>query len=99
VTLRVRITARAASQIERAAAWWRKNRLAAPEAVREDLKSTLAVLVLQPGIGERVENAKLEGTRSLQIDRISYDIYYRAQGDELVVLALWHSHRGKQPRI
>jgi plasmid stabilization system protein ParE len=99
VSRRLRITARAAAEIERADAWWRKNRLSAPAAVREDLKSTFEVLLLQPGIGERVLNAKLLGTRSLQIDRIGYDVYYRVQGEDVVVLALWHSHRAKQPRV
>lgn len=93
------VTARATAEIERADAWWRKNRLAAPDAVRVDLKSIFRLLALQPGIGERVANAKLAGTRSLQLDRKGYDVYYREQGDVVVVLALWHSHRQRQPRV
>jgi plasmid stabilization system protein ParE len=99
VTRRIRITARAAAEIQRADAWWRKNRLSAPNAVNEDLKAAFSLLVLQPGIGERVENARLLGTRSLQIDRIGYDVYYRTQGEDVVVLALWHSHREAKPRV
>jgi plasmid stabilization system protein ParE len=99
VTRRIRITARAATEIERADAWWRAHRLAAPNAVQEDLRAALELLALQPGIGERAENAKLAGTRSLQIDRIGYDLYYREQGDVVVVLALWHSHRANKPRV
>jgi plasmid stabilization system protein ParE len=99
VTRRIRITARAATEIERADAWWRAHRLAAPNAVQEDLRAALELLALQPGIGERAENAKLAGTRGLQIDRIGYDLYYREQGDVVVVLALWHSHRANKPRV
>ena len=99
MTRSLRITARAAADVERADAWWRKNRLSALDAVREDLKTTFGLLLLQPGIGERVENARLLGTRSLQIDRIGYDVYYRVKGNEVVVLALWHSHRAKRPRV
>jgi plasmid stabilization system protein ParE len=99
VTLRLRITARAAAEIERADAWWRKHRLAVPNAVREDLAAAFELLVLQPGIGEKVENVRLAGTRSLQIDRIRYDLYYVVRGGELVVLSLWHSNRGRQPRV
>jgi plasmid stabilization system protein ParE len=95
----IRITARAAAEIERADAWWRKNRTAALDAVRVDLKSAFALLALQPGVGERVENAKLAGTRSLQIDRLGYDVYYREQANVVVILALWHSHRARQPRV
>ena len=96
---RIRITARAASEIERAHVWWQAHRLAAPDAVRDDLKSAFRLLLLQPGIGERVENARLPGTRSLQIDRIGYDVYYRERGEVVEVLALWHSHREKKPRV
>jgi plasmid stabilization system protein ParE len=99
VTLRLRITARAALEIERADAWWRRNRLSVPNAVPEDLRAAFDLLVLQPGIGERVENMRLAGTRSLQVDRIGYDIYYVTLGEELVVLSLWHSHRGRRPRV
>ena len=77
MTLRLRITARAAAQIERADEWWRKNRLSVPGAVRDDLKAAFALLLLQPGIGEKLDSARLHGTRSLQLDRIRYDIYYR----------------------
>jgi hypothetical protein len=40
VTLRLRLTVRAADEIERADAWWRANRRAAPEAIREDIERT-----------------------------------------------------------
>ncbi len=99
MTLRLRITARAAAEIERADAWWRKNRLSVPNAVPEDLKTAFELLAFQPGIGEKVQNTRLQGTRSLQIDRIGYDLYYVVLGEELVVLSLWHSHRGRQPRV
>jgi plasmid stabilization system protein ParE len=99
VTLRLRITARAATEIERADAWWRKNRLSVPDAIPEDLRTAFDLLVFQPGIGEKVQNARLQGTRSLQIDRISYDLFYVVRGEELVILSLSHSHRGRQPRV
>ena len=39
MTLRLRITVRAAGEIERADTWWRDNRLAVAGALREDLKA------------------------------------------------------------
>jgi plasmid stabilization system protein ParE len=99
VSLRVRITVRAADEIERADIWWRENRAAAPEAVRRDLERTLKLLVLQPGIGQRVTNARLPGVRRIQIDRVHHHIYYRVIGNELVVLRFWPSQRLKQPRV
>jgi plasmid stabilization system protein ParE len=99
VTLRVRITRRAALEIERADAWWRANRLAAPHAVRDDLRAALELLVLQPGIGQRVESARLQGVRRLQLDRVHHQVYFRVLGEELVVLAFWHSMREQGPRL
>jgi plasmid stabilization system protein ParE len=99
VNLRVRITVRAAEEIERADLWWRENRTAAPEAIRQDLERTLKLLVLQPGIGQRVANARLAGVRRIQIDRVHHHVYYRVLGNELVVLRFWPSQRLKQPRV
>ena len=99
MTLRLRITQRAATDIERADAWWRDNRLAAPHALRADVRGALNLLALQPGIGQRVDNPRLAGMRRLHLDRVHYHLYYHAKDEELVVLALWHSHRGRPPRL
>lgn len=97
--LRLRFTLRAADEIERADIWWRRNRLAAPDAVRTDLDRVLATLVLQPGVGQRVVNARLAGVRRIHMDRIHHHVYYRVAGDELVILRFWPSQRLKQPRV
>ena len=98
MTLRLRVTARAAAEIERVDEWWWKNRFSAAGAVREDLKSAFQLL-LQPGIGQRAGNARLAGTRRLHMDRIRYYLYYRTTSEEVVVLSLWHSNRGRGPRV
>lgn len=67
--------------------------------MRDDLKAAFDLLVAHPGIGQKVENARLTGTRRLQIDRIRYHLYFRVKADELVVLRLWHSNRGRQPLV
>lgn len=99
MTLRLRITARAAREIERADAWWRENRLSVPGAVREDLKGAFNLLLQQPGVGIQVVTARLPGTRRLYLKRIRYFLYYRVQGDDLFVLSVWHSSRGGGPSI
>ncbi|MBN8508507.1 MAG: type II toxin-antitoxin system RelE/ParE family toxin [Burkholderiales bacterium] len=97
--LRVRITVRAADEVDRADAWWRDNRPAAPSAIREDLHRALSILAVQPGIGQRVANARLAGVRRIHIDRVHHHVYDRVQGNELVVLRFWPSQRLKQPRV
>ena len=99
MSLKLRIAVRAADEIERADAWWRENRLSASEAIRQDLERTLKLLILQPGIGQRVGNARLSGVRRIHLDRVHHHVYYRVQGSELVVLRFWPSQRLKQPRV
>lgn len=99
MSLRIRITGRAADEIDRADAWWRENRLAAPDAIREDLQRSFALLALQPGIGQKVMNARLSGVRRIHLDRVHHHLYYREQGDQIVVLRFWPSQRLAQPRV
>ena len=99
MTLRVKVSARAASQIRRAAAWWAENRPAAPGAVRTDIGDALALLAEQPGLGASYEGARTQGVRRLLVGRIRYFVYYRATPNTLEVLAVWHVSRGKQPSL
>ena len=99
MTLRVKVSARAALQIRRAAEWWAENRPAAPGAIRIDTGEALALLAEQPGIGAAYEGARATGVRRLLVGRIRYFIYYRATQETLEVLAVWHVSRGKQPSV
>ena len=99
MTLRVKVSARGASQIDKAAEWWAENRPAAPGAVRTDVGEALALLARQPGIGTAYEGARTKGVRRLLVGRIRYFIYYRVTPDTLDVLAVWHVSCGKQPSL
>lgn len=99
MALRVRISARAASQARRAADWWLRNRPAAPGAVAKDVGESIALLAEQPGIGAKYEGARTPGVRRLFLSRIGYFLYYRAESGTLEVLALWHARRGEQPQV
>jgi plasmid stabilization system protein ParE len=99
VTLRLRISARAATEIERADAWWRDNRPSAPGALREDLKAAFQLLLRQPGVGIKVTGARVSATRRLHLGRVRYFVYYRVKNDELAVLSVWHASRASAPRV
>ena len=99
MTLRVKVSARAASQIDKASEWWAENRPAAPGAVRTDIGEALALLAQQPGIGTAYEGARAKGVRRLLVGRIRYFIYYRVTPETLEVLTVWHMSRGKQPSL
>lgn len=59
MALRVKISARAANQVRKAAEWWVVNRPAAPGAIGVDFGESVALLAEQPGIG-----AKYVGSRT-----------------------------------
>ena len=97
----VQLTSLAASTIRNAEAWWRVNRTAAPNAIREELERAFAIIAAQPGIGSRAASVRLSGVRRIHLTRIKYDLYFRvlAAPDRVEVLALWHSRRDQGPPI
>ncbi len=97
--LQLRITLRAAAQIEKANRWWLENRPAAPEAFIDDLHAAFHLLARQPGIGSQVVNARATGVRRLHLGRVHYFVFYRVKGEGLVVLAVWHSSRARNPAV
>ena len=99
MALRVKVSARAAQQIGRAAEWWFANRPSAPGAVAKDVGETVALLAEQPGVGSEYDGARTPGVKRLYLGRIGYFIYYREVSGSLEVLALWHAGREKQPTL
>jgi len=99
--LPVKITPRAADQIEAAANWWRTNRPSAPDALIEELEKSLGLISRQPRIGARAASAKLRGVRQIYLGRVHYVLYYRirARPRQVEVLALWHASRGQNPEL
>jgi plasmid stabilization system protein ParE len=97
----VRIDRRAAREIEEAAAWWRTNRPAAPEAFEENLAAALDILATQPLAGSTSKTSRLRGIRRVYLSRVRYHLYYRADvaGGKIDILACWHASRGRSPRL
>ncbi len=99
MTLELHVSRRAAVEIERVVKWWAENRPAAPGAVRKDLKAALDILLEQPDIGSRIEEASSPDVRRFHVDRIRYWVYYRVRDNRLEVVSVWHSSRGSGPAI
>ena len=97
--LQVVVTKRAASQIERAAAWWEKNRLSAPGAVADDFETAKNLLAFEPDIGSRCESDRYPKLRRWGLARVHHHIYYDVRPDKLVVLAFWPQQRKRGPRL
>jgi plasmid stabilization system protein ParE len=99
MALRIRISGRAAAQIRQLDQWWAMHRLAAPDAVLNDIEAALSLLAEQPGIGTSYESARLQGVRRLFLSRLGHFVYYRATDETLDVLAVWHASRERQPLL
>jgi plasmid stabilization system protein ParE len=99
MALRVKIAARAATEVRGAAGWWAANRPAAPGAIGKDFGEAVALLAEQPGIGSKYEGSKTIGVRRLYLSRIRYFVYFAVEGDSLHVLAFWQENRGRQPAL
>ena len=99
MALELSVSRRAAREIERVVEWWAANRPAAPGAVRQDLEAAVNLLLVQPDIGARVEQASSPDVRRFHLDRIRYWVYYRVRSNRLEVLSVWHSSRGSGPAV
>lgn len=97
--MKVRATKRAQAQIARAANWWHENRPLAPEAFDEELTEAFTLLTLQPAVGAPVSNTRATGMRRLHLARIHYFLYYPEHGEEVQVLAVWHTSRARGPNL
>ena len=93
------VSRRATREVERVVKWWAVNRPSAPGAVRQDLQAALNLLLVQPGIGVRVNEASSPDVQRLYLDRIRYWVYYRVRRNRLEVLSVWQSNRGTGPSV
>ncbi len=97
--MRIRVNKRADAHIERAAIWWEQNRPLSPGALDEELAEAFSLLSSQPDIGAPAFNARTKGVRRVHLARIHYFLYYRVRGEQIEVLALWHTSRGTSPPV
>jgi plasmid stabilization system protein ParE len=93
--LPVVLTRRAARQVEAAALWWKANRPAAPNALRDDLAGG------QPACGAPTVSRRSSGVRRVHLARIGYHVYYRVAPRlrQVQILAFWHARREAHPQL
>jgi plasmid stabilization system protein ParE len=97
--VRIRVTKRADAHIEQATIWWEQNRPLSPGALEEELAEVFTLLISQPAIGAPALDAKTRGVRRIHLARVHYYLYYRVRGEQIEVLALWHTSRGTSPPV
>jgi len=73
----------------------------APTAFVEDLDVALRLIEELPYAGESVRNSRIPSLRRVLLGRVHYHLYYVVSEDVtgIEVLSLWHTSRGRGPRL
>lgn len=99
MSLQVRTTPEADTQISAIDEWWRRNRLAAPDLFFNELAGSFEIIAHTPQIGRVYRQSPVPGTRRILLKGSRYHLYYVAGVDEVTVLAVWHAQRGVGPPL
>lgn len=99
MTLPVRTTPEAESQVRVIDSWWRKNRSASPDLFTDELAAAFDLLGHAPYIGRRYRQSPVPDTRRVLLKATRYHVYYVPLSDEVRVLAVWHAQRGVGPAL
>ena len=97
---RVLVSGPARAQLRVIGKWWIANRPKAPELFEEEVDRGLAFLAEAPLMGAHV-SLRRPGMRRLLLRKSRYHLYYTIDETAGVVevRAVWHTSRGKTPRL
>ena len=98
MALQYLIKARARREITRRTDWWAENRRSAPNAVPIELEHVLGFLVLQPGMGQKVETGRPIQVRRYLTSKTQHWMYFRVRKGVLEVLCVWGAEQEASPR-
>lgn len=90
----VKLLGRAKREYAVANTWWRANRLAAPNALRDELRAARVLLSTTPEAG-RIDEGQGSDIRRLVLPTVRYVVYYRVKHElaEVRIIAIWHASR------
>ena len=94
----LRTTATCDVQVATIDEWWRANRHKAPDLFVDELADAFALIEAAPTLG-RPYASSVPGVRRVVMRTTRYHVYYRLEGDDIVVLAVWSAVRGRGPRL
>ena len=97
--LRVRLTRSARIQARAVESWWREHRPLSPDLFSDELAEALELLCLHPRAGTTYESRTVPDARRLLLRSSRYHVYYRLQGDILLVMSVWSAIRGAGPDL
>jgi len=88
--VRLRVTRRAATQIEKALAYIEAESAQGANHMRERIQTLFVLLAQHPHAGQATD---LPGVRRLTLSPYPYLIFYRVTDDEVIVQRMRHSSR------
>ena len=92
----VYLTATAQRQADEIEGWLRERSPAAAERFRQDIGRALHRLAVAPRIGVLFRRGP---ARRLLLSGTGHHLYYTVDGEVLTVKAVWHSTRGRGPKL
>jgi plasmid stabilization system protein ParE len=92
------ITARALRDIERCARWWISHR-DAHELFAQELDDALVRIQREPTLGPVFRVVRGREQRRVLMPRTAHHVYYRIDGDDIIVLTVWGARRGRAPAL
>lgn len=96
--MKVELSEEAHAQVKEIDAWWRENRLAAPDLFTHELDQAVLMLEQSPTVGSRYE-AGAKSVRRVLLRRTHYYLYFVDRDDSLYVVAVWSVYRGRGPKL
>ena len=99
MSLPVRTTPEADTQIREIDTWWRRNRHASPNLFADELGASFDIIGNAPGIGRLYRRSPVPGTRRILLKGTRYHVYYCSGVEGVRVLAVWHAQRGVGPPL
>jgi plasmid stabilization system protein ParE len=99
MNVRVTMTRTAGEQARVIDNWWRANRTAAPLLFVQELSSAVEMLGRFPRLGRKIRMPG--GTRVQRFLMVATrnHVYYRFDGEQVVIVAIWHAVRGTGPDL
>jgi plasmid stabilization system protein ParE len=98
--VKIRLSARARREADRADAWWRANRPGAADLLTRELLHVLDLLRDNPNVGALYDATHFDGpVRRVLMKRTERHVYHGRLGDEVIILAIWGARRGRGPKL
>jgi plasmid stabilization system protein ParE len=95
----VRTAATAVAQAKAIDAWWRSNRLAAPDLFADELAQATALIADLPKAGRVTRRSGLPGIRYILLRSTRYHVFYTVDDAGILILSIWSAVRGTGPDL